>query len=190
MTGTRRYKNINIAAVAIAAAASFTFYSCKDDDVDETEVWRLANEEYVTLKADEKQNGKAVYEKVSPDWAPEAFVLMKWHNDRNATASNLQPLDNSTVNVKYEFEDIEGTQIQNSYASTAYGDSIYQCKPCDNIIGFWTALRQMHVGDSVTVIIPASAGYGATGVNAIKPYSTLIYHMKLKEIVAYEIPLK
>ncbi len=156
----------------------------EDDSVE----WNKRNQDFVETEAARTENGKPYYTRVSPDWAPSAFVLMHWHNDRSLTASNLQPLDNSTCYVKYELENIDGEKLQDSYSMNTYGDSIYRCRPCENIVGFWTALRNMHAGDSVTVIIPASAGYGNASSGKVKPYSTLVYHLKLKSVPAFEIP--
>ena len=187
MTHRLRYLLMSGVAVMMLAGAA----SCDSDGPDSaTQEWINLNQKYVEEQAALKVDGIPVYTRVSPDWAPSAFVLMKWHNDRSATANNLQPLDNSTCYVKYEFEDVEGNKIQDSYDSQTYGDSIYRCRPCDNIVGFWTALRQMHVGDSVTVVIPAEAGYGSNDMGSIKAYSTLIYHVKLKAVPAFETPLE
>lgn len=187
MTNRLRYLPILAAGSLLASGLA----SCNDDSLDDaTKEWQELNRKYVSDQSELSQDGKKVYSRISPDWAPTAFVLMKWHNDRSATAANLQPLDNSTCYVKYEFEDINGNKIQDSYDAQTYGDSIYRCRPCDNIVGFWTALRNMHVGDSVTVIIPAEAGYGGTSMSDIKAYSTLIYHIKLKSVPAFETPLE
>lgn len=158
----------------------------KDDVPSDYTEWRQRNIDYVDEAALLTEDGLMVYEKISPVWAPGEFVLMKWHNDRALTQKNLTPLDNSLVNIKYEFENIDGDYWGDSYSSKTYGDSIYQSKPCQNIIGMWTALTNMHVGDSVTVIIPASAGYGSMERSPILPYSTLIYKVKLTEIVSFE----
>lgn len=180
--------NLRYLLPVLAAAALATAAGCTEDAPDDTSEWRQKNKEYVEAKGAETVGGVPVYTRISPSWAPQAYVLMKWHNDRSLTANNLQPLDNSTCDVKYEFEDVEGTVLQTSYNMQTYGDSIYRTQPCNTVIGFWTALRNMHVGDSVTVIMPAEAAYGATAYGIVKSYSTLIYHIKLKGIPAFEIP--
>ncbi len=156
----------------------------EDDEPDYTE-WKQQNEEYVTKMEALTENGQKVYTKVVPEWAPNDFVLIKWHNDRSLTDNNLKPLSNSTVNIKYEMEDINGTSLGDSYAMTANGDSIYQSMPNENIVGMWVAMTSLHVGDSVTLVIPASSAYGAASRSTIKPFSTLIYHMKMKGVPNY-----
>ncbi len=158
-----------------------------DDDKDRYADWKKENEEYA-LKAEIERNadGTPVYTKVVPDWASGIYVLMKWHNDRSLTADKLVPLDNSTCEVKYLGELIDDTQFDSSFAQV---DSVYKTQPYKNIPGFWAALTSMHVGDSVTVVIPWQAAYGSSGSGSkIKPYSTLIFHLKLKGISSYETP--
>ncbi len=164
-----------------------TACSDKEDNSPEAE-WKKSNIEFVTRAEAATENGTKVYTKIVPDWAPSTMVLMKWHNDRRLTADNLVPFSNSTCDLKYEFEDIDGNKLGDSYSSTTYGDSIYRARPDINIIGMWAALTSMHVGDSVTMIIPPDAGYGARDNGIIPANSTLIYHVKLKSIVKYEIP--
>lgn len=155
-----------------------------DDDKFDKKAWQQRNEAYV---ADAQQSGE--YVTLTPPWAPQAISLVKWHNDRSLTAGNLSPLDNSLCDVKYECLDIDGTVIDSSYKSTIYGDSIYRSRPSSNITGFWYLVTQMHVGDSVTAVLPAISAYGATNYGDIKANTTLIYNLKLVGIPAYEIPL-
>ncbi|MDE6811304.1 MAG: FKBP-type peptidyl-prolyl cis-trans isomerase [Muribaculaceae bacterium] len=170
---------------------SLLLSSCLGDDkeTDYTE-WEQKNTTFVTdQEALRTPAGKLLFTRLTPDWAPQAFCLVKWENDRTLTADNLRPLSNSLVNLKYDVDDIDGNRISDSYSSTTYGDSIYQCRPNQNIIGFWNCVTNMQVGDSVTCVIPYVAGYGSTGNGNIKPYSTLVYHIKLVSIPAYQLPL-
>lgn len=179
----------NIALGAALLTGSVALTGCLGEKEEDYSGWKEENNAYVaSLENEVNEDGSKKYEKHVPVWEPGVFVLMQWHNDRSKTLLNLSPLDNSTVNVKYDLELIDGTKIDDSYSMTTYGDSIYRTRPCNNIVGFWAALRQMHVGDSVTCIIPSNAGYGSTAYGSIKPYSTLVYHMKLKSIQAFEVP--
>lgn len=156
-----------------------TFSSCIDSEqVDYTD-WRKRNDDYIA-SIDTKE-----YELIVPDWAPQNSVYIKWHNDRSLTEKNLVPMSNSTINVVYQLEDIDGKIYENTYSKT---DSVYQSKPNANIIGMWIAMTTMHVGDSATVVIPYLSGYGKSATGNLKPYSNLIFHMKLKSIEAFERP--
>lgn len=159
--------------------------SCFNDDDDDFSEWKKQNEAYVAEMEDNSE-----YIRLTPPWSPASFTLTKWHNDRALTAKNLSPMDNSYCDVIYQLLNIEGDTIASSYKTQTYGDSIYRTRPSGNIIGFWYTLTQMHVGDSVTAIMPAVSAYGAATYGDVKPYSTLIYRIKLVGIPAYEVPLK
>lgn len=181
-------KYILYAASALLAAPWLTSCLGDNDNSYNYTDWINRNETYLTRMQDTVgTDGKKVFEKVTPVWAPGVYVLAQWHNDRTLTSGNLVPMDNSTVDVIYEVRYVNGVLLDSSYKNYNYGDSVYRCKPSDNIVGFWTMLTNMHVGDSVTCIIPSNAAYGASSTTVI-PYSALIYHMKLKSIYKYELP--
>lgn len=179
-----KFKFLPILSLLLSAALT----SCLGDDTNDFSEWKRQNEDYLTECKNSISDGKQEYEVVTPVFAPGTYVLMKWHNDRSKTADNLSPLDNSTVDCVYICRDIDGKYIDSSYYTATYGDSIYRTQPTKNIAGFWTALTHMNVGDSVTVVIPYAAGYGEVKYGSIKPYSTLVYGIKLKGIPAYELP--
>ncbi|MCM1369991.1 MAG: FKBP-type peptidyl-prolyl cis-trans isomerase [Candidatus Amulumruptor caecigallinarius] len=173
---------MNKTVLPLAAALMVVMLpSCLDDSPETYDDWRQENETYL-----ENINTQE-YTRVSPDWAPQNAVYIKWHNDRSSTADNLVAISNSTVDIIYEMEDIKGNKLGNSYYATT-GDSVYQSRPNANITGMWIAMTTMHVGDSATVIIPYSSAYGSTARGKILPFSNLIYHMKIKSIPAYERP--
>lgn len=175
--------------IAFSACACAGLASCMDDNNESYEQWRKENIKYVTDMQSLVENGQKVYTTINPAWAPGNFVLMRWHNDRSLTEKNLVPLYNSTCNVVYKLSTIEA-EVDSSYNLTTYGDSIYQCKPSGVIAGFGIALQNMHVGDSCTVIMPYFVAYdNAITTKITKPWSTLIYEMKLVSIPAYEVPM-
>ena len=47
------------------------------------------------------------------------------------------------------------------------------------IDGWRTALREMPVGSRWEIVIPFNLGYGAKGAGAMKPFSTLIFDVRL-----------
>lgn len=146
--------------------------------------WRALNNAYITEAESAMKDGVKEYEKVIPSWMPTGFVLMKWHNDRELTKNNLVPLYTSTVQVIYEGKLVNGTVFDKS--SNYFADAVYTSQPSENIIGMGIAMTNMHVGDSVTVVIPADLAYGATGSGSIRGYSTLIFNMRLKGIASFE----
>lgn len=148
--------------------------------------WKRQNDAYLADLESKTASGTSEYTRIIPDWAPQNSVYVKWHNDRSATAKNLSPLSNSTVDITYAMENINDEALGDSYSSTTWGDSIYRSRPNQNIAGMWIAMLNMHVGDSVTMVIPYTSGYGAREMGKIKPYSNLIYHVKMKAIPKYE----
>lgn len=160
--------------------SAIVLQSCLKSDVEDYEDWRTRNDEYLN-KIDLSE-----YEKVSVNWAPYHSVYMKWHNDRTLTQDSLKPLSTSTVSVKYELYDIDSVLYQTSYKSN--GDSLYTSVVNNNCVGFQIALTNMHVGDSVTMILPYNTGYGNTSYGSVKPYTNLIYNLKFVSIPALEKP--
>lgn len=172
-------------------AALLAMSSCLSDEErtykDYTE-WRNQNTEYFDNAKAATINGVKQYEEIVPDWDKGTTILMQWHNNRSLTADKLVPLSNSTVDIKYILTTIEGDTIDSSYSQTVYGDSIYRCRPNNMITGFQIALTNMHVGDTITTVIPYNAGYGYSGSGSVQPYSTLIFGIKLVGIDTWETP--
>lgn len=175
--------------VALSCGLLMSLTSCFDDEESTAEKykeWRAENEQYLKEAAEQTQeDGSPYYTKIVPSWAPETYVLIHWHNDRALTQNNLSPMDNSTTQITYELFNVKGELISNSFSNR---DSVYTSRPSQNIIGMWSALTHMNVGDSVTMVIPSQAGYGEVNYNGIPPYSALVYNVKLKAVTAYEIP--
>lgn len=163
------------------ALASLSLSSCLKGEADDYDAWRDTNDAYIKAINTEE------FEKITPDWAPQNSVYIKWHNNRALTAGNLVAMSNSTVDIKYELEDINGKKLENSYGALS-GDSVYRSKPNGNVIGMWIAMTTMHVGDSATVIVPYPSGYGSQMSGNMLPYTNLIFHMKIKDIKALEKP--
>lgn len=183
-------KLFNYSVLILLGLLPAFFSSCIKDNEDVANAkkyaeWKAQNDAYVENQAALTEgDGTPYYTRITPSWAPEAWSLVKWHNDRSLTADSPTPLDNSTVEFKYELSDINGNIIQNSYSEK---DSVYSAKVNSNIIGVWAPLTYMHPGDSVTIVIPYTAGYGTRSYGNILPFSTLIYKLKLKSISKYEI---
>lgn len=178
-------------SVLLVCAVSMSFISCdKDDNVwDDYKTWRIANEEFF----DEKRfliepDGRNKYETLTPSWNTSAHILIRYLNDRSKTVGNLSPMLTSTVDVKYIGRLYNGVPFDSSYRMTAsYGDSLFRTKPSDVIQGWTIALLNMRVGDSAEIVIPYNLAYGSSGSGVIKPYSTLVFNVKLADIPFYEV---
>lgn len=169
---------------------AIVFVSCNDDDSDwdEYKDWREANVEfYDNQKFKMTPQGTNYYQALTPSWNPGAQILIRYLNDRSLTAGNLSPMLNSTVDVKYIGRLYTGEAFDSSYTQTTYGDSIYRCQPSSLIQGWQIALLSMNVGDSVEIVVPYNMGYGGTSSGIIKPYSTLLFNLKLVDIPYYEV---
>ncbi len=160
----------------------FIMTGCKsdDDEPQDYQEWLDRNNAYVAdCQQSRDSQGKPLYTRLDPSFAPGIYSLVRWHNDRSQTAANLSPLDNSTVKVNYQLHDIDGNLLDKGAGSTF--------QPSGTVVGFWTTLTNMQVGDTVTAVVPYEAGYGNVIHGSIKPYTTLIFSIRLKEIVGYEI---
>lgn len=169
---------------------ALVFAACSSDDDDIDDVWekyadwREVNDQWIEDQAElTNPDGSKVYTKVVPEWNKNAYVLMRWHNDTTQTQNNLRPLYTSTVDVKYIGRLYDDQPFDSSYVRTEPADSIYRCRVSSNITGWVIAMERMHVGDSVTVLIPYTVGYGSKSQGSyIKPYSTLQFGIKLVDI--------
>lgn len=184
-------RNIRIIKSLALGAVVMGLYSCspENDNDNNSNVdwdWVSLNESYYNNAALETgSDGRPFYEKVVPVWNESASVLMHYFNDRVLTAGNLSPYLTSTVSVKYELGLADGRALENSYSNT---DSLFTSKVSALVEGWAIALTNMHVGDSVKVVIPAAQGYGAYTHGSVPGYSTLIFNIKLVDIPAYEVP--
>lgn len=176
----------------VGAISAACMISCGGDDETTWEIyeqWRDANVSWLaSQEARTNADGTPYYTKVVPDWDSQAYVLVKYFNDRSKTVGNLSPMYTSTVNVKYKGCLYTDEPFDSSYLMTTYGDSIFQTRPSGVISGWAIALEDMRVGDTCEVLIPYEYGYGASGSGSIPPYSTLKFGIKLVDIDAYEIP--
>ncbi len=164
--------------------------SCLDDDVEDTyKDWRNTNAEWLAEQIELLDaNGDLFYTPVTASWDPNATVYIHWFNDQEATKDNLSPIYTSTVDVKYIGRIYDGTAFDSSFVNTSPRDSIYRCTISNMIEGWGIALPQMHVGDSVRVLIDYPQAYGTYSVgDYIKPYSVLQFDIKLDDIYAYEV---
>lgn len=178
------------ALIPFGVFAALCFTGCGDDD-DDTNVWEVyrewrdTNTEWVAEQ--EKlldEDGNLFYEKLSSDYRPEKYILIHWFNDRSETQMNLVPMFTSTVTTKYQLFDIYNEKLDSSESNT---DGVFNTTVSAVIDGWQNALMNMHVGDTVQIVVPYQSGYGSTSTGTIQPYSTLRFNVRLVDIPAYEV---
>ncbi|MCM1521233.1 MAG: FKBP-type peptidyl-prolyl cis-trans isomerase [Muribaculaceae bacterium] len=170
---------------------ALTIVGCNDDEStnnwDDYKEWREANEAFFSEQQFRIEDGKSYYQTLTPAWNTGAQILVRYLKDRSKTEGNYSPLLNSTVDVKYIGRLYNGEPFDSSFTNTTYGDSIFRTRVNGVISGWTIALQEMRVGDSIQVVIPYSLGYGAQSAGIIKPYSTLVFDIKLVDIPYYEV---
>lgn len=182
----RKLPLILILGIVIVAAISGC--SKGDNNWDDYAEWRNANNSWL----DEKKkltnpDGTPYYTELRPGYDKGQYALAHWFNDRSATAGNLTPYWTSTVDVKYIGHFYNDVPFDSSYLmKESYGDSIFRTGLSGVISGWGIVLQEMHVGDSVEVLIPYQSGYGATGYGSVPPYSNLRFNIKLTNIPYWE----
>lgn len=180
------YKLLALCALPLLLTA------CLDSDnpTDTSKEWKELNERWMLEKSLEQDaDGNAMYERVNCPWDPSAYVLMRWHNDRSQTASALSPMSTSTVDVRYEVRTVDSVMVDNSHSRVNPAPGVYRSTLNKNISGWVIGIANMHVGDTCTILIPYSQAYGTMAYNGLKPYSSLIFNVRLTGIPALEKPL-
>lgn len=174
-----------LALLAVAGLVS----SCDDDEQSTWEQykdWRQANIDfYEEQKYLMTPTGENYYTTLTAPWNSGAEVLIKYLNDRSKTVGNLSPMLTSTVTVKYVGRLYNGEAFDSSYSVKP--DSAFTTQLTSVISGWTLALQYMRVGDSARVVIPYGQAYGSSGSGSVNPYSTLVFDIKLKDIVDYEV---
>lgn len=179
----KRLPQILFGLMIILLAASCN----KDESVwEKYKDWRNANNDFFNSKSyATTPNGQGFeYEHITPDWDKGSFILMKRFKD--GPDQTKVPLYTSTVDVMYKGMLYDGTGFDSTYL---YTDSITTFRCSSTVLGFAIALTNMAVGDSCEVIIPQYLAYGAQESGKIKPYSTLVFGIKLVGIPGYEKPV-
>lgn len=148
------------------------------------EDWRNENEQWMAeQQARTNADGTPYFQRVTPEYDRNAYVLIHYFNDRSTTEGNLSPLISSTCDLKYKLLTCNGTAVDSTYTAT---DSLYRMRLSNTVTGFQVAVMSMNVGDSCEVVIPYQSGYGRSGSGSILPYSHLHFFIKLKDISKYE----
>lgn len=178
-------KLIYLIGVILAAGVVASCGSDDDENTWETYAeWREENKTWYAAQADKlDEDGNPFYEKVVPAWAPDKSILVHWFNDRAETRNNLVPLYKSTIEACYIGYLCNGTPVDSSYTNP---DGVFTSRVSGLVEGWQIALMNMHVGDSVQIVMPYSLGYGSTATGEILPYSALRFNFRLTDIPFYE----
>ncbi len=88
------------------------------------------------------------------------------------------PSDTSHVQVRYKLSDINGKVLQDNFNDKK--PFSFQLGTHSVIKGWEIGIKLMHKGEKAVLIVPSSLAYGDSGSgNQIKPYTTLIFEVKL-----------
>ncbi|MDD2798619.1 MAG: FKBP-type peptidyl-prolyl cis-trans isomerase [Bacteroidales bacterium] len=89
--------------------------------------------------------------------------------------TGAKPLATDKVKVKYRGTLIDGTEFDKNDQGISF--------PLNGVIKGWTeGVQLMSVGSKYMFYVPYTLGYGETGNQAIKPFSTLIFEVELVAI--------
>lgn len=100
-----------------------------------------------------------------------------------APGSDVKPGPTDAVKVYYKGTLLDGTVFDER--SVSDGDPIELT--LDRVIPGWTeGIQLIGEGGEIELYIPAALGYGESGTQGIEPNSTLIFNVKLSEIVPAE----
>ncbi len=183
-------KKIIYAISALAAAVLAT--ACMgngDAELKTYKEWRDKNDKWVKdLQNRKNPDGTPYYQIIVPSWNPGAYILMHRFTNPDSTKDNLVPLYTSTVDVVYTGLNCDSVQFDTSIGTNAYGVPNASRFKCNEVVSGWSiALENMHVGDSVEVVLPYNVAYGTQAVSeAIPPYTALQFYMRLVDIYKYE----
>ncbi len=180
------------AAMGLTVLSSLTWLTaCGDDDDENANVWeqyadnRQANQQWLDQEENRlNPDGTKFYERLTPPWNPGEYILIHWFNNRAETAGNLRPLLTSSVRVWYVGRN-SSYQVFDADSTSTDGTFF---KVNGVVSGWQTALQNMHVGDTVQVLLPYSQAYGSSQPNSlIPPYSALQFNIRLLDVPTYEV---
>lgn len=160
----------------LTAAALTILPACLDNEtakLSDYYAWRDLNLRYIDSISMVTEDGLLQYTPITPVWDKSFTIYMKWHNEEE-NPSAITPLSTSTCHVKYTLTSIAGDTLDSSAS--------FKCVPNNMVTGFMAALTNMRVNDTVTAVLPYSAGYGVYGSNSILPFSTLVFGIRLDSI--------
>lgn len=186
-----------ITLAVILSALSFTSCSEEDNTVDEYANWQSRNETYFSQIYSKAQdaialgdtNWKIIRSFAKPNSTStdiNEFIVVHVLNNGTGTES---PLYTDSVAIHYRGNLIPTTSFPSGYVfDTSWsGDYVLEAMTATKgvtgsyIIGFSTAIQQMHAGDRWMVYIPSELGYGSRSQSSIPAYSMLSFDLTLQK---------
>lgn len=179
-----------------AVIASCLFAACDETaDVNEYANWRERNQRFIdsiaAVAEDNADGNWRIYKSYTlPPDNPNELVQMKNVNDyvychieQSGTGATL-PIYTDSIRANYRMWLINNELIDQSFRGEFNPSFSVPAKFAMNgtITGWTTAMQQMHVGDSWTIYIPYTLGYGTTPSGTIPAYSALKYWVNLAGI--------
>lgn len=171
--------------------------SCSEsnDEVEEFPDWQNTNEKYFDNKYSEV---KALVDAGNTEWK----ILRSWSLEENVATHSYDhvlvdviekgngsgcPLYTDSVEVHYSGRLLPSTSYPEGYEfdkswTGEFNDSTAlprRFAVSSVVVGFSTALQNMHIGDKWRIYIPHQLGYGSLA-NPGAAYSTLIFEVELK----------
>jgi FKBP-type peptidyl-prolyl cis-trans isomerase FklB len=173
----------------------FALTSCEEHNpYTSTEDWQKDNEAFILdihKKATNTEQAQWEYYKawtLIPDGSystpsnPQQYIYVKVLKRGTGTVS---PAYTDSVDVNYRGKFYNGNVFDQSYDIDEPDRNIVNpagFRVNQLVVGFSTALQNMHEGDRWLVYIPWSLGYGESGSSSIAGYSNLIFDIDLVKI--------
>lgn len=163
--------------------------ACSDDDSKSTweayTEWRETNRTWLAeQEALKGEDGQPFYTRLTAPWHPGAYILLHQFNDPAETAGNLTPMYTSTVSSYYDLYLYDGKLVNSSSSLT---DGLFTSQLSALIDGWQIAMSNMHVGDTVQIVVPYEWAYQDSYTDSIPPYSALRFNLRLVDIPTYEV---
>ena len=166
--------------------------SCSEEASEEEEYanWKERNEQFLaslvndSLKQHNWQRIKLFSLDPTTEGAASDYIYVKKISYGNGTET---PIYTDSVRVVYQGRIIPSKSYPKGFVfdGTVFGD--YSVKTAyttrqlvsNTILGYATALQNMHKGDYWRVYIPSELGYGTSGYSTIPGYSVLVFDLTL-----------
>ena len=168
------------------------FTSCSEEASEEEEYanWKNRNEQFLaslandSLKQSNWQRIKLFSLDPTTEGAASDYIYVKKISYGNGTET---PIYTDSVRVVYQGRIIPSKSYPKGFVfdGTVFGE--YSVKTAyttrqlvsNTILGYATALQNMHKGDYWRVYIPSELGYGTSGYSTIPGYSVLVFDLTL-----------